>query len=192
MPAEGNRPNAGQVALVTSRNPVKVKAAQAALQRCLLNQQFAVQGVNCCSGVRDQPIGDEETLQGAINRLDAAACQQTADLLISIEGGVEWRNDSSELYCFAWAAVAAPGSGKVSKARSAEFLLPPKLAELVRGGMQLGEADDQLFQRTKSGQGSGTIGHLTSNVITRQTYYEHAVIMALLPYMNPQLYPGYR
>lgn len=44
MPAEGNRPNAGQVALVTSRNPVKVKAAQAALQRCLLNQQFAVQG----------------------------------------------------------------------------------------------------------------------------------------------------
>lgn len=40
--------------------------------------------------------------------------------------------------------VTAIPAGKVSKARSAEFLLPPKLAELVRGGMQLGEADDQV------------------------------------------------
>lgn len=33
-------------------------------------------------------------------------------------------------------------AGKVSTARSAEFLLPHKLSELVLGGMELGAADD--------------------------------------------------
>jgi len=33
----------------------------------------------------------------------------------------------------------------VSKARSAEFLLPPALSELVAGGMELGQADDKVW-----------------------------------------------
>jgi hypothetical protein len=39
---------------------------------------------------------------------------------------------------------AHPPSGCVSKARSAEFLLPPALAALVAGGVELGEADDKV------------------------------------------------
>lgn len=35
-------------------------------------------------------------------------------------------------------------AGRVSTARSAEFLLPSRLAELVLGGMQLGAADDMV------------------------------------------------
>ena len=45
--------------------------------------------------------------------------------------------------------------------------------------------------RVKSGQGSGTIGQLTSGLITRQAYYEHATLCALVPLMNSQLWPEF-
>lgn len=40
-----------------------------------------------------------------------------------------------------WLSVPA---GRVSTARSAEFLLPRQLSELVLGGMELGAADDAV------------------------------------------------
>jgi hypothetical protein len=57
-------------------------------------------------------------------------------------------------------------------------------SQVVRGAVQ-------VFKRTKSGQGNGTVGKLTANVVTRAAYYEHAVMMALIPFMNPDLYPEY-
>lgn len=48
-----------------------------------------------------------------------------------------------------------------------------------------------MFGRVKSGQGSGTVGKLTGNIITRVDYYEHAIVMALIPFMNLELYPEY-
>ena len=46
-------------------------------------------------------------------------------------------------------------------------------------------------RRVKSGRGNGTIGLLTSGLLTRQSYYEHAALCALVPLINPQLYPGF-
>lgn len=45
--------------------------------------------------------------------------------------------------------------------------------------------------RIKSGQGTGTIGKLTGGLLTRQLYYEHAALCALVPLMNPGLYQGF-
>lgn len=45
--------------------------------------------------------------------------------------------------------------------------------------------------RVKSGSGSGTIGKLTGGLLTRQGYYEQAVLCALVPLLNPTLYPGW-
>ena len=45
-------------------------------------------------------------------------------------------------------------------------------------------------RRVKSGQGSGTIGQLTGGLVTRTAYYEHCALMALVPLMNPALWPG--
>jgi non-canonical (house-cleaning) NTP pyrophosphatase len=49
----------------------------------------------------------------------------------------------------------------------------------------------QVFGKRNSKQGAGTIGQLTGGLITRQLYYEHAVIMALVPFMNSELYPDH-
>ncbi|CAI5996362.1 unnamed protein product [Closterium sp. NIES-65] len=57
-----------------------------------------------------------------------------------------------------------------------------------RGGMELGEATDEAFRQEGSKSRGGTVGYLTNGEITRQTYYEHAITLALIPFVHPSLY----
>ena len=104
------------------------------------------------SGVPDQPMGDAQTRQGALNRAcnardSAAARGDAVDFCVGLEGGcvfeapVELPSPSSaheaphaaaqELSCFAWGVVIKPGSSKVGLARTASFQLPDAVAQLV-------------------------------------------------------------
>lgn len=75
--------------------------------------------------------------------------------------------------------------------KTAMFLLPPALSSLILDqGMELGHADDLLFRRTNSKQASGTVGLLTNAIIDRTMYYEHAILLAMIPWMHPHLYPN--
>ncbi|CAI5989638.1 unnamed protein product [Closterium sp. NIES-64] len=56
------------------------------------------------------------------------------------------------------------------------------------GGMELGEATDEAFRQEGSKSRGGTVGYLTNGEITRQTYYEHAITLALIPFVHPSLY----
>ena len=78
-------------------------------------------------------------------------------------------------------------AGQVGIGQTAVFYLPHQVAELVRQGLELGHADDIVFQRDNSKQANGAIGILTDDVIDREAYYIHAVIMALVPFKNPSL-----
>lgn len=49
---------------VASLNPVKMNAAKVAVSRLLPTAQIELVGVDVASGVPDQPVGDDETLQG--------------------------------------------------------------------------------------------------------------------------------
>ncbi len=69
--------------------------------------------------------------------------------------------------------------------RSGSFLVPKKVADLVRQGIELGEADDIIFGRKNSKQENGAIGLLTQDAIDREGLYTHAVILALVPFKNP-------
>jgi non-canonical (house-cleaning) NTP pyrophosphatase len=62
------------------------------------------------------------------------------------------------------------------------------VADLVRHGMELGHADDQVFGRNNSKQMNGAVGILTANAIDREELYAHAVMLALIPFLNPTLY----
>jgi len=76
-----------------------------------------------------------------------------------------------------------------SYAKTATFLLPPQITTLVlEQNMELGHADDQVFDRVNSKQGSGTVGVLTRGEIDRKDYYVHALKMGLIPWLWPDLY----
>jgi len=172
--------------IVASTNPVKIEAAQIGFARMFPNENFDVQGVSAPSEVSDQPMSSDETLRGATNRAHNVAKLATeADYWIGVEGGIEDVNE--ELEVFAWVVVKAR-DGKIGKGKTGSFFLPQKIAELVRQGVELGEADDIVFSRKNSKQANGAIGILTDDALTRTTYYEPAVIMALIPFKNETLY----
>ena len=60
----------------------------------------------------------------------------------------------------------------------------------MRQGLELGQADDIVFGRSNSKQANGAVGILTDDVIDRAQLYEPAVIFALIPFKNPDLYPA--
>ncbi len=173
--------------VVASGNPVKVAAARAGVRRMFPDWAVTVRSVSVPSGVADQPLTDEETLTGATTRAGhAATACPAARFWIGIEGGVQWH--AGELSAFAWVVVrSATGQGK---ARSGTFFLPGAVAELVAQGLELGEADDRVFQQANSKQAAGAVGLLTGNVVDRQQLYEQAVVLALVRFKNEALYGG--
>lgn len=170
---------------VASQNPVKLNAALAAFQRMFPAQSYVVDGVSVSSGVPEQPTSVSETMEGARNRAEQArAAAPESDYWVGIEGGIE----DSPLGMTCFARVHVLGRGHITGlGQTAVFYLPREVAELVRGGLELGLADDKVFGRDNSKQTNGAIGLLTDDLVDREAYYTHAVIMALVPFKNRAL-----
>ncbi len=183
--------------IVASKNPVKLAAVREGFEKMFPAELFEVEGVSVPSGVSDQPLSDEETRRGAASRAaGAAGAAPAGDFHVGIEGGVEDISENMEeapsgmeMEAFAWVVVRA-ADGRIGKARSASFFLPPRVVALINEGKELGEADDIVFGRVNSKQENGAVGLLTDNAIDRKSYYREAVIMALIPFKNKQLYFG--
>jgi len=172
--------------IVASTNPVKLAAARAGFASMFPGCPVEVRGVSVASGVSDQPKSDAEVFQGAWNRAHGASSMAgDCDFAIGIEGGVEDKHDGME--AFAWTIVRSK-HGVCGRGRTGAFLLPPRIAELIRQGKELGEADDIVFGRTNSKQENGAVGILTDNAIDRAKFYADAVALAFIPFKNEHLY----
>ncbi len=171
--------------IIASKNPVKIQAALNGFQRMFPDEGFSIDPVSVPSGVSDQPKSDGETISGALNRARQAAIQvPEAHYWVGIEGGIqEWERD---MVAFAWVVILDPA--QVGKGRTGTFFLPKEVSQLIHQGMELGEADDVVFNKMNSKQENGAVGLLTGNAIDRARLYEEAVILALIPFRNPVLY----
>ncbi len=171
--------------VVASENPVKREAARQAFLRAFPNLEWQFDALAVVSGVADQPMTSEETLQGAHNRAQAIRQQiPNADYWVGIEGGLEER--AGELEAFAWAVVVSPS--KEGKGKTSSFFLPEKVAQLIREGNELATATDIIFETTNARHSIGAVGALTQGHIDRATFNAEAVLMALIPFLNDQLY----
>ena len=202
---------------VGSTNPCKIEAVRQAFTDMFHKHHDAeiiISSYDAKSGVSDQPFGDTETKEGAYNRAIAAlslaeknvpSSDRSMDFAVGLEGGLEKsihpQTNEMELHCMAWMAVMGEQDSICTNAKSsstdmytsyaktATFLLPPKITELVlEQNMELGHADDQVFDRVNSKHGSGTVGVLTMGEIDRKDYYVHALKMCLIPWMKSELY----
>jgi inosine/xanthosine triphosphatase len=172
--------------VLASRNPVKKQAVLGGFGQVFPHTEFELVCIDVPSGVRAQPFSDGETLTGANNRaLGARTGMPEADFWVGVEGGVD--ELAGGLAAFAWVVIL--DRKREGKARTGTFFLPPRVAEMVRDGAELGEADDAVFGRSNSKQENGAIGLLTGDVVQRARLYEQAVILALVPFINPGLYP---
>jgi inosine/xanthosine triphosphatase len=171
---------------IGSENPVKIECTRIGFEAVFGKlENFEFFGKSVSSGVSDQPMSNEETLEGAINRAKNLKNRYPdGNYFVGIEGGIQTIGEEMEAY--AWIVINSNGIS--GKAQTSTFQLPPKIVELINEGVELGHADDMVFKRKNSKQGNGAVGILTRDVIDRIEYYRHAVILALIPFVNPELY----
>lgn len=172
--------------IVASQNPVKINAVQQGFQKAFPQEVFVFEAVSATSNVSDQPQTNDETFKGAWNRAEnASELILDADFWVGLESGVHAIND--ELTAFSWVIIKSRDN-HFGKGKTLTFFLPPAIIKLMQEGNDLGKADDIVFGRTNSAQEAGAIGLLTNNVITRTSYYADAVVIALIPFKNQELY----
>ncbi|MCE9677736.1 inosine/xanthosine triphosphatase [Shewanella sp. AS1] len=175
---------------VGSKNPVKIGAAQKAISQLFPDAKVDCQGVAAPSGVADQPMTDEETRLGAINR--ARYCQQrgeldpnlTADLYIAMEGGVDRFKHGPATFAY----MAIIHADKLAIGRSAQLPLPESVYRALEHGEELGNVMDALFNTVNIKQKGGAIGLFTNNQTNRESVYTQALILAMSPLLHPTLF----
>ena len=167
--------------VVASANPAKIRAVEQALQQIWPEQPIDCSGQRTESGVAAQPMTSAETLQGALNRLTSLSqTQPDADYYVAIEAGLD--GDCS----FAW--VTVQHQGKISKTRSASLPIPPAALTAMQQGEELGDVIDRMFAQTNVKQQGGAIAMLTNHLLTRSGVYQQAIILAMIPFIKPELF----
>jgi inosine/xanthosine triphosphatase len=168
--------------IVTSHNPVKIGAVREAFLSRFPMDEIQLIPVDVKSGVPDQPMSDQVTRQGARNRVNTAKRKHPgADYWVGLEGGLDYFD--GQLMAFAWMVIAG-SEDRISETRSATLPLPPRVQELVIGGLELGEANDLIFSTMNSKQGGGAYGLLTDGLMTRESVYTQTLILALIPFVH--------
>lgn len=168
--------------VVTSQNPVKIQAVNRAFKSRFPDKTLEIIPTSVDSGVADQPMCDQETRQGAINRVENARhAMPDADFWVGLEGGLDVLDN--RLMAFAW-MVVTDANGKRGESRSVSLPLPPEIQSLVTSGMELGEANDRVFSTINSKQQGGAFGLLTEGLMTRESVYTQTLILALIPFVH--------
>ncbi|MTI14644.1 non-canonical purine NTP phosphatase [Sansalvadorimonas verongulae] len=166
--------------IVASTNPAKISAVESAFAE-VFGQSLEVSGLSVPSEVPDQPLSDEKTRLGAINRVKNAQTKKPdADFWVGLEAGIEGE------HTFAWMVIS--NSDRSGEARSAALPLPPAVLQSVQKGKELGDVMDEQFQTVNIKQRGGAIGLLTGGILSRSSVYHQALILALIPFINEKLF----
>ncbi len=171
--------------VIASTNPVKIRAVENAFKKVFKTKDVKIESVSVESRVAGQPIGDKETIKGAINRVNnVVKIFPKADYWIGIEGGVEIVGGM--LSSFTWVVIKS--EDQTGSAKTDTYFLPEKVTQLVKQGKELGDAIDTVFKKHNSKQNNGAVGLLTKDLITRDKLYEDVVVLALIPFIHKGLY----
>ncbi|WP_415720184.1 inosine/xanthosine triphosphatase [Photobacterium ganghwense] len=169
--------------IVASTNPAKIAAVEQAFEQAFPARLFEFEGISVASGVLDQPMTADETLQGARNRVtNARQAVPDADYYVGLEAGLDGN------LTFAWMVIES--GQRRGEARSASLPLPPAALEKLHQGQELGDVMDDMFNQTNIKQKGGAIAMLTNHMLSRSSVYHQALLLALIPFLNPALFPA--
>lgn len=176
--------------IIASENAMKIEVAKRAFAAVFPGEEFDFVAVKTDSCVGAQPKGFQ-TLVGARNRYRQVLYEHpSADFWIAQEGGIVFEN-TGQLYngnCIYNRAyiVIGDSSGRVRENHTASFMLPNRVADLIRSGMELRDAALAVFS---SEQLKGNIlGLLTDGILDRVEYYLQPAIICLCELKNWELY----
>ncbi|NLI73310.1 MAG: inosine/xanthosine triphosphatase [Euryarchaeota archaeon] len=166
--------------MVGSDNPVKVNAVLSVMSKIFSSLEVGCTEVE--TSISEQPFG-ERTRQGAVERAKAAL--STADFGVGLEAGVFELPDG--LYDIQYCAIIDK-CGHVTIGHGSGFKYPSEVARRVREGYSVGQAFEDIYGEEDVGRREGAIGYLTNGLMDRTSLSEQAVLAALVPRIQPELY----
>lgn len=156
---------------IGSKNPAKITAVQEVFK----DEEYEIVAVNAESGVSEQPMSDEETIKGAINRAIEAAKKGETTIGIGLEGGVQ-QTPHGLMLCN-WGALAVKGMKPII-AGGARLPLPEEVAAKLLAGAELGPVMDAYAKKQNVSKKEGAVGIFTNGQINRSEMFIH--VMKLL------------
>jgi len=163
---------------IGTTNKAKTEAVEVIVRKYFEDSLFT--HVKAASEVSDQPISNEETRLGAMNRAKNALILTDAELSFGLEGGVTEIDD--EMYVCNWGALTV-SDGTMFTAAGAQIILPKEIAREIRTGGELGPIMEQYTKRRDIRQGAGAVGIFTQGLVSRQIMFEHIVSLLVGQYL---------
>ncbi|UCC18895.1 MAG: inosine/xanthosine triphosphatase [Promethearchaeota archaeon] len=180
---------------VGSLNPTKVNAVNQAFSRYF--KQYKVYNIKAESKVVRQPIGLNMIIEGAINRaryslkfLINAKRIKSSIYGVGIEAGLaEVPKSRTGFMDFQFCAIINENN-QISLGSGIGFEYPQFVINQILNDKdtEIGDIIGNLAKNENLKNELGAISFLSKNVITRTEILTHAVICALLPFINKEVY----
>ncbi len=169
--------------VVGSTNPTKVEGTKLAFEQFFDNVE--VIGKSVSSDVPPQPFNDD-TIRGAINRA-LRSYSKDFDFSVGIEAGLFSLKKSITGFIDFQVAVVYNGK-RMSIGFGPGFEFPPRVVEEALKGREVGDVMEEITGIENIGERMGAVHYLTRGVISRIELTRIAVTMALIPWINKDLY----
>jgi inosine/xanthosine triphosphatase len=173
---------------VGSTNPVKINAVIGAASETW--PDVIVEGFDVPSGIADQPIGDEVTKQGAMNRAKAVLYDGLAKhevdnfkfssdevVGVGLEGGV-FDDQNGQMWSTVW-AVVVDKNDLMEFSNGARFMVPDVVAKSIRSGEEMGPIISKIVGEADVRKKQGMIGITTKGFVDRTEEYQGIAKLAL-------------
>ncbi len=172
---------------VGSENPSKINAVHDILYDYKIFKTAEVIGVSVKSGVSDQPMTLNETVDGAINRAKNAF--KGCDFSIGLESGLMTVVGTKS--GFMNMTVCAIFNGKnIALGLSAPYEIPYKIIKLIKSGMELQDAvrEAGFTNEDKIGSTGGIISVFSDGLIYRKDFSTQAIRNAMIHLQHPEIF----
>ncbi|MEM3882876.1 MAG: inosine/xanthosine triphosphatase [Candidatus Methanomethyliaceae archaeon] len=177
------------IVAVGTSNPVKVKAVENVFSKFF---RVTVVMRRVTPKAPPQPIGLDATIEGAISRARGALdADPNAEFGVGIEAGIIPIPQTLSGYMDQQFAAVVDRSGRVTLGGGPSFEYPRFLVNRVLDErIEVNKVMAELTGEPFLGHKEGTIGYFSKGALNRTTLTEFAVLMALIPRLNEDLYFG--
>ena len=170
---------------VGSKNPAKTEGAKSVFRIFFPDCRLAE--VDTRAVARAQPVGLDQVVEGASARARFALSEALADFGVGVEAGLI-SVPTGETINLQIAAIV-DNEGRSGVGFSSGFVIPTSfLKRMSSEGTELDRYSHEITRAEKISEEEGIVYHLTKGRTSRLQMTEQCVSMALIPWLNPQVY----